>query len=85
MKDEDQAYEQHRQRFIDSGMKWRTDKKFTPMIRQQPRELRDIPFAEECHLHTMQPWEKVFWAALVGFWIALVFLNPFDWGVRNDI
>ena len=81
MKDEDQAYEQHRQRFIDSGMKWRTDKKFTPMLRQQPAEIRHIPFVDERNvMPPMQTWEKWFWAALVGFWVTLLFLNPFGWG-----
>ena len=79
MQDEDQAYERHRQRFIDSGMKWRTDRKFTPMLRQQPRELSRIPFHEPCHLERVQPWEKWFWALLVGFWLTIVYLNPFGW------
>lgn len=88
MKDEDFAYEQWRQRQIDNdrltprpyliiGGALPQGERIQKSVRTDPHP--EVPFTvEPCR---MQPWEKIAWAILGGFFMTLVLIlnNPFGW------
>ena len=53
--------------------------KYTKFARTLPREHRNTPFVDAPEFPKMQPWEKKAWAGAVGFWLTIVYLNPFGW------
>lgn len=91
IQDEDYAYGQWKQKQIDEGVyRLKQRKQQQPVIgsalpdsekvvrfaRKDPNP--HIPFVDPS-FPKMQRWEKIAWAAAVGFWLTILFLNPFGW------
>jgi hypothetical protein len=87
MKDEDYAYENDRQWRLDNnrlapkprlviGSALPQGERTQKSVRVDPHP--EVPFNPVVEKITKL--EMAIWAALVGFWLTLVFINPFGWG-----